>query len=413
MKFRDIKISNWKQFETIEIDFHSNLTILTGANGSGKTTILNLLAQHFDWHVHQLATPAMDEATGFFKFFPRQFTSQMTITSNQIGSISYSNNTSVALQITGNGDTWAHYQIPIIKPAGLRGLNVPSHRQIFNYQQIPNIGTQKISRLQAFQNSNNSRFNKLYSEGSNKNLNYYIKETLINWAIGGSGNEFIQPDGELRNNFINFENILKKILPKPLEFHGISIRNFEIVLVTGTGDFLIDAVSGGISSIIDLGWSIFTRTENDSDTIVVLIDEIENHLHPSMQRSILPSLVEAFPNVQFIVSTHSPLVIGSVRDSNVFAFRHNKNKKVYNEKLDLINRAKSANEVLNEVLGVPFTMPLWVETSLTSIIDKYTYTDINPDIFKKMREELKDLGLENLMPLAMEKTIESIDDKNK
>ena len=145
----------------------------------------------------------------------------------------------------------------------------------------------------------------------------------------------------------------------------------------------------------------------------MLIDEIENHLHATMQRSILPSIISAFPNVQFIVSTHSPLIVGSVKDSNVYAFRYDENKKIYNEYLDLINKAKTANEILNEVLGVPFTMPIWVENSLNTIVEKYSSSEVSSQIFKEMRAELKQLGLENLMPAAMDKTIEKLDDKNK
>ena len=49
MKFKALRISDWKQFQNIDIDFHERLTILTGANGSGKTTLLHLLAKHFGW----------------------------------------------------------------------------------------------------------------------------------------------------------------------------------------------------------------------------------------------------------------------------------------------------------------------------------------------------------------------------
>lgn len=51
---------------------------------------------------------------------------------------------------------------------------------------------------------------------------------------------------------------------------------------------------------------------------IVLIDEIDLHLHPEWQRSILPSLARAFPKLQFVCTTHSPLVASTVRKENVF-----------------------------------------------------------------------------------------------
>lgn len=283
---------------------------------------------------------------------------------------------------------------------------------MFFYEKVPHITTQKITKQQAFNQIKESKYNRLFSSGysNSKTPNYYIKETLLNWAIGGSGNEFIQADPELRQNFLHFEDILRKTLPTNLGFEKISIRNYEIVFETKSGEFMLDAVSGGISAIIDLTWSIFNNIDSKNKSIVI-IDEIENHLHATLQRAILPSLQEAFPNVQFIVSTHSPLIIGSVKDSNVYALRYNQNSKVYNEKLDLINKAKSANEILNEVLGVPFSMPIWVEHELEDIIEKYSEIEVSPDIFKKMRSELVEKGLENLMPWAMDKTLKKIDGK--
>ncbi|WP_268121682.1 AAA family ATPase [Roseivirga pacifica] len=412
MKFEKLIINDWKQFEKLDIDFHPNLTVLTGANGSGKTTILNLLAKHFGWNINELATPAKDKKTGIFKFFSRWFKGEIDSTTNQIGQITYNNKVTSQLTIpTGNNS--AQYNISFTKMQGVKGLNIPSHRPVFFYQPVPHISTQKRTRQQAYQLAYQSSYHKMFTDSSGyKTTNYYIKETLLNWAIGGNGNEFIEPDPELRSHFIGFENILKKVLPESLGFESISIRNYEIVLVTKTGEFMIDAVSGGISAIIDLSWQIFNYSGQNSESITVLIDEVENHLHATLQRSILPSIISAFPNVQFIISTHSPLIVGSVKDSNVYAFRYNENRKIYNEYLDLVNKAKNANEILNEVLGVPFTMPIWVEDSLNSIVDKYSNAEISPEIFKAMRAELKELGLENLMPTAMDKTIENLDDKN-
>lgn len=54
---------------------------------------------------------------------------------------------------------------------------------------------------------------------------------------------------------------------------------------------------------------------------VVLIDEIDLHLHPKWQRRVIPMLTEVFPNCQFLISTHSPQVISHVRPESIFLLR--------------------------------------------------------------------------------------------
>ncbi|MFX6036352.1 AAA family ATPase, partial [Acinetobacter baumannii] len=76
------------------------------------------------------------------------------------------------------------------------------------------------------------------------------------------------------------KDILKQILPADLGFKDLSVRIPDLVLETEKGDFLLDASSGGIMSIIDLAWQIFLYS-HDKDEFVVTIDEPENHLHPS------------------------------------------------------------------------------------------------------------------------------------
>jgi predicted ATP-binding protein involved in virulence len=56
---------------------------------------------------------------------------------------------------------------------------------------------------------------------------------------------------------------------------------------------------------------------------VVMIDEVDEHLHPGWQRLILPQLMETFPSIQFIVTTHSPQVVGSVDKENLFFLINN------------------------------------------------------------------------------------------
>lgn len=79
---------------------------------------------------------------------------------------------------------------------------------------------------------------------------------------------------------------------------------------------------------------------------VVLIDEIELHLHPGLQRTILPSLRRVFPGVQFVVSTHSPQVLSSVRAESV--------RLLENFAIEPLSRAtwqRDSNRILEAVFG--------------------------------------------------------------
>ena len=406
MKYDRLQIADWKQFSDVEIDFHNRLTVLTGANGSGKTTLLHLLARCLGWEFQELATPKKDFKTGAIRFFTNLFRKKVEEnTLVTIGSLIFSDGHQSELQIP-QGGTSARYQISLSNYRTIPGVIILSHRNVFKYQSIPSISTKKISRRQAYDQVNQLAKQDTLQENPyhQRSVNYHIKETLLSWAIGGSGNKYIEPDAEAMEWYDGFEKVLKIIMPKHIGFEKLSIRNYEIVLSTQSGDFMLDAVSGGIAALIDLAWQIYNLASVEEE-LVVLIDEVENHLHATMQRSVLPDFLKAFPHVQFVVSTHSPLIVASVKDSNVYAFRYNDERRVFSEKLDLVNKARNANEILNEVLGVPFTMPIWAEDALNRIVAKYASEEVSEVMVDKMREEFKAEGLEGLMPMAISKVM--------
>ena len=66
----------------------------------------------------------------------------------------------------------------------------------------------------------------------------------------------------------------------------------------------------------------YPESENPlQEEAVIMIDELDLHLHPKWQRDIVPTLSEHFPNVQFIVTTHSPHVLQSMEDVNLYVLR--------------------------------------------------------------------------------------------
>ncbi|SHI54878.1 AAA family ATPase [Pollutimonas bauzanensis] len=285
-----------------------------------------------------------------------------------------------------------------------------------NYQAISAIPTNAINAEQAYQayfGEVMQRYNNGYTQFS---PTYRMKETLISMAMFGAGNQYVEKDESLEKLFLNFKKILSEILPPSIGFQDISVRIPDVVLVTHSGEFMIDAASGGLMSLIDLGWQIFLYSHNKDD-FTVLLDEPENHLHPSMQRSLLSRLSTAFPRAQFIVATHSPFMVSSVKDSIVHALRYESadgavetgefiTSRVSSVELDLDTRAATANEILRDVLGVPVTLPQWAEEDLRRITNQLDIRSITSEGLVDLRKDLSEAGLSEYYPEALKMAAE-------
>ncbi|MDR2456779.1 MAG: AAA family ATPase [Deltaproteobacteria bacterium] len=130
-----------------------------------------------------------------------------------------------------------------------------------------------------------------------------------------------------------------------------------IVRERATGQYFpLSQMSHGFQSILSLTIDLARRMAQaypGSDSVlsspaIALIDEIDLHLHPSWEVSLLPTLIEAFPGTQFIVTTQSVLVTGSLAPENV--------RILGPDGIDLIDDAFPWDDfgpVLTRVFGVP------------------------------------------------------------
>lgn len=416
--FKKLEISHWRQFETIDIDIDEHITILTGANGAGKTTLLGILNQHFGWTSTLLATPEREESTGAIKFFTGMWKSWFSSDVEKkdwvdVGTICYIGHDPVSIQIPK--EAGSRYNLNFSSNVPVKGMHVPSHRPVYSYKEVESIPTKPKSKEDYFNEYNSNIIDK-FSNTSDflKNISpsYLLKQSLIGLATFGYGNNHVVANQEYAELFEGFQKILKSLLPKSLGFKHLEVRIPEVVLVTDSGDFSIDAASGGVASIIGLAWQIFMFSQK-KERYVITVDEPENHLHPSMQRELIPNLIKAFPNAQFIVATHSPFIIGSSKRSQVYALAYNESNRVYSRKLDMIDKSGSATKVLREVLGVPVTVPVWVESELSQVVNKYSDQGVDESLFDRMRQELAGKGLEEFMPKAVSLVVEGVHDKNK
>lgn len=401
---KNLKITDWKHFENIEMNFESSVIIITGANGSGKSTIMRILSQHADWNVPEYATPEKDQKTGLVSYFSRKLMPSWfgglkkteADLGTEIGYIIYKNGDKARLNLQHNKSS-AGYNVVINGRQNVRAVHIPAYRPQFVHQPIAQVSTTPRTKQEAFNSAVNYCRNSYF--GQQNQSGFYLKETLINWIQHGYGNEISPGNSLYLQLFSDFQSKLKSVLPDSLGFEKIEPRNTDIVLKCKSGEFLIDASSGGITALIDLTWQIFLA--NDESPFFVMIDEIENHLHPSMQRSVLANLTKAYPNAKFICTTHSPFIVGSVENSSVYALRFNDKNRVTSELLDLSDKSGSASEVLREILGVPVTVPIWVEEKLNALIKKYQDQNLTAEKIREFTAELKAEGLEKLSAIAL------------
>ena len=155
-----------------------------------------------------------------------------------------------------------------------------------------------------------------------------------------------------------FELTKERTNPKMKHSYGLSV-------VSKKGRVNFYDLSDGQKNIILMVFGIFYGVCLQTPRIinplrangVVLIDEIENHLHPSMEREILSFLRRCFPSLQFVVTTHSPNVVIGYEDSNVISLHKKGNNLVSSTSFKPVreNETISVPEILssNRLFDVP------------------------------------------------------------
>ena len=406
---KQIQINDWRQFDNLTIDFDKRLTILTGANGSGKTTILNILSKAFGEsvkfvsNVSETADGSIDYTSSVIGDLEEKRDSNYK--SSVIGNITYDSTTSSILVPEQVSTT---YNIDLKDTNPCKGIYINSHRSLFQYKKVDNIPTHALKRdeiFSAYHKYKTLPLSDTYYNPNEQGATKHIKEAIISLATFGPGNSYVRSNQEALNIFEGFQFILQKILPPKIGFKKLSIEIPEVILETASGNFPIDAVSGGIASIIELAWMIYMYASSE-ESFTVLFDKPENHLHPELQQTLLPNLLEAFPNVQFIVATHNPFIISSVESSVIYVLNYTKDNKVGSTLLDNVTKAASSNEILREVLGISSTYPLWASSKIDSLIKDTISKGISEESLLDFRNQMEKLGFGNVIPTALNQLFE-------
>lgn len=220
----------------------------------------------------------------------------------------------------------------------------------------------------------------------NENLEKVEKEDFDYESIKGK---------YIRETLSTFSQILYgeelKISIKPSRFSN----GQSLVIEKGNEELEFAQLSSGekyvISLVLELIWRNTTINPNSTDYTktpgIVLIDEIEDHLHPRWQLTILEALQSSFPSFQFIVSSHSPLMASSVRREQIIALSNF--EIIPSEELPDIYSGTS-DELLNKILFSDIQINKFKEErrELDLLISKFDFTGAEL-LLSRLKERLQ------------------------
>lgn len=322
---KEINISKLRHLENIDIILSENIKrnlIITGKNGVGKTTVLKAIKQY----LKSIEEKNYTNITVGYKNSIKYHEKRIEEIDNNINI--NPNNLIERQQID---DTIRSLKNSISKYEDGLSLKINDDLNISNkYDEgeliLAYFDAKRDSKVIIPQSVSTVELEKKYSiddDIDRKFLDYlvYLK-TQQSFARNEDDMETVE---SIAKWFNKFENSLKDLFDDnsiKLKFNYRKL-NFKIHQ-DGREDFGLNELSDGFSAVLDIVMNLILRMEKTREGLaydkegIVLIDEVETHLHIELQKKIMPFLTSFFPNIQFIVTTHSPFVINSINDAVIY-----------------------------------------------------------------------------------------------
>jgi len=392
ISIKSLRLINFRMFHDLKIVFenntkdNSNLTVLIGNNGTGKTTVMEAVEKSLSWLYRNVIKKDVNgESIGFDDIRRSQnvdyasIITEFNITDGTSFDIELCKSTkgfkgtkksqyadikllADILRVSNSGIT--EYNLPIMTFYSVkRSTDIPKS----DLKNLDNKKLHKQKKFDAYENTLNGRadfdlfFNwyealdtlSLYADKKNQAVQSEISELEAELAsdLLQVMQKQAETDESVKKYLDKFRldkqdaiNRLKKqlegniaqrqidIVTKAIEafmpeFHSLRIERSEnnenssgMLINKGDIALSVSQLSQGEKSLLAMVADIARRLillnpslENPLEGRgVVLIDEIDLHLHPAWQQTVIVNLLETFPNIQFIISTHSPQVLSTV-----------------------------------------------------------------------------------------------------
>ena len=291
----NIHIDKLRHLENLEIELSTSERrhlLLTGKNGSGKTSFLETLVNCFKKIITHIETPP-EKIMKTDRFIP--------LINGLINDGIHINFNSIDWHCLSNGDFVLAY-FPASRKANI----------------LMAKGVENVKLSTAFD----------LADDPTQNLIKYMVHLITQQAYAQQAKDS-KTETDIQNWFNRFEDALGTLLEDKNIRLEYDYKNYNFLIhQDGKLPFGFNELSDGYSSVIQIMTGIMLRMEQNwllkgnlseyNFEGIVLIDELETHLHIELQRKILPFLTKFFPRVQFIISTHSPYILTSVPNATIF-----------------------------------------------------------------------------------------------
>jgi predicted ATP-binding protein involved in virulence len=380
MKLKSLGLTNFRGFDRLDIDFDDRLTVIAGVNGAGKSTILQAIAIAFS-HALPEFTVSREKPLAIFASDIQQDKSSCIIEMENTAISESRLITLLSKESLDSNEKLAlgHNRKILIKQLSEFDQVTPSYKNIKN--EISWIDKRLEGRLEKRFNwlftdvgGPEDRLKKHLKSSPNQPLAIYYStkrflsrlppslrgtlplkqaaafakaltqlEVSLNdfakWHRATVSMRFVRRDSQYGGKILKLlQEAITGLMPEIKEFwfHEENPPRYSVMKDATINEQLNDGKAGkklfleqlsdGERGLLALVFDLTRRlaianpvSENPiaEGVAVVLIDEIEMHLHPKWQRDVLHRLQDTFKNCQFVVTTHSPMVLGEVQASSV------------------------------------------------------------------------------------------------
>ncbi|MBR1556685.1 MAG: AAA family ATPase [Prevotella sp.] len=156
----------------------------------------------------------------------------------------------------------------------------------------------------------------------------FLSDLKIQEALARNEKQTKDAD-EINVWFEDFEDMLRQIYQDDNLCLEFNYRDYSFKICTEGKKFKFTEVSDGFAAVLDIVADLILKMQDDNSLTrsyqkegIVLIDEIETHLHLALQKVIMPLLTKVFPNIQFVITTHSPFVLSSMPNAVAYDLEH-------------------------------------------------------------------------------------------